>query len=210
MKLHGIIESVEKKHLRDSVADIRVGETVRVHYRIREGNKERAQIFEGLVIKAKSGKTLQGSFTVRKVTSGIGVERTFPLHSPWIIKIERTKTGKVRRAKLNYVRKYALSSRFKLKDKGVEGTIWEQTIKDKKDIKEVTEEQNRAETVPEKTEVDSPNPPAGGGGEKVEEKPETADNTTDETKESGEESGKSGDHVSKEKGSEDPKKKLTN
>ena len=201
MKLHGIIESVEKKHLRDNIADVRVGETVRVHYKIREGNKERAQIFEGLVIATKSGKTLQGSFTVRKVISGIGVERIFPLHSPWVIKIERAKSGKTRRAKLNFVRKYALSSRFKLIDKDIEGTIWEQVAKDKEDIKEATEKQNEADAVPEKTEA---------AEEKVEEKPETADNTANETKESGGESGKSGDVVSKEKGSEDPEKKPAN
>lgn len=204
MKLHGIIENIEKKHLRDNVADVRVGETVRVHYKIREGNKERAQIFEGLVIKTKSGKALQGSFTVRKVTSGIGVERTFPLHSPWIIKIERTKSGKARRAKLNYVRKYALSSRFKLKDKGVEGTIWEQMLKDKEDIKDATETQNKAEAVAEEKEEPS---------EKVEEKPETADNAPDEsieTKKSGGESGEPGDKVSAEEKSKDTEEKSSN
>lgn len=204
MKLHGIIEGVEKKHLRDNVADVRVGETVRVHYKIREANKERAQIFEGLVIKTKSGKTLQGSFTVRKVTSGVGVERTFPLHSPWIIKIERTKSGKVRRAKLNYVREYALSSRFKLKDKGVEGTIWEQMIKDKEDIKDAAETQNEAEVVEDK---------ADPVEKEVEVKAETADNTSDEsngTKESRSAGGESGDDVPEEKGSKDPEEKPSN
>ena len=197
MKLHGIIESVEKKHLRDNVADVRVGETVRVHYKIREGNKERVQIFEGLVIATKSGKALQGSFTVRKVISGIGVERIFPLHSPWVVKIERLKSGKARQAKLNFVRKYALSSRFKLKDKGVEGTIWEQVAKDKADIKEAAKEQSDAEMVSEKV-------------EKVEEKPETTDNTADAKNESKSTDKEPSNDVSEEKGSKDPQDKPSN
>ena len=197
MKLHGIIESVEKKHLRDNVADVRVGETVRVHYKIREGNKERIQIFEGLVIATKSGKVLQGSFTVRKVISGIGVERIFPLHSPWVVKIERVKSGKARRAKLNFVRKYARSSRFKLKDKGVEGTIWEQVVKDKKDIKEAAKEQSDAAMVSEKV-------------EKVEEKPETTDNTADAKNESKSTDKEPSNDVSEEKGSKDPQDKPSN
>ena len=194
MKLHGIIESVEKKHLRDNVADIRVGETVRIHYKIREGNKERIQIFEGLVIATKSGKALQGSFTVRKVISGVGVERIFPLHSPWVVKIERVKSGKTRRAKLNFVRKYALSSRFKLKDKGVEGTIWEQAVKDEEDIKEAAKKQDEAETTPEVA-------------EKVEEKPETTDNTADVKNEPKSADKEPSNGVSEEKGSEDPQDK---
>jgi large subunit ribosomal protein L19 len=139
MNLHQLIKKVETPHLKQGVADVRVGETVKVHYKIREGNKERVQIFEGLVVAAKKGKSLQGSFTVRKVASGVGVERTFPLHSPWIVKIERTKSGKVRRAKLNFVRKYALSSKFKLKDKGVAGTVWETIAEEKADIKKADE-----------------------------------------------------------------------
>lgn len=128
--------------MKDKVADVRPGETVKVHYKIREGGKERIQIFEGLVIGTKATKSFQGSFTVRKVVDGIGVERTFPLHSPWVTKVERVKSGKVRRAKLNFVRGYALSRRFKLKDKGVEGTIWEE-IKAEKEA--VAEEQERHE-----------------------------------------------------------------
>ncbi len=125
MDRHSLIRGFEKAQLKANVADIRVGETVRVHYKIKEGNKERVQIFEGLVVATKGGLTIQGSFTVRKVVSGVGVERTFPLHSPHIVKIERIKSGKVRQAKLNFVRKHALSSRFKLRDKGVAGTVWE-------------------------------------------------------------------------------------
>lgn len=128
MSIHDIISDINKANIRSSAADIRAGETVRVHYKIKEGNKERIQIFEGLVIGCSKGKSLQGSFTVRKVVAGVGVERTFPLHSPWIVKIERVRSGKVRRAKLNYVRRFALSSKFRLKDKKVAGTVWEDVV----------------------------------------------------------------------------------
>jgi large subunit ribosomal protein L19 len=149
MNRENIIRDLEKDQLKTGVADVRVGDSVKVHYKIREGNKDRIQIFQGLVIDTKSGKTLQGSFTVRKVVAGVGVERTFPLHSPWIIKIERTKSGKVRRAKLTYVRKYALSSKFKLKDKGVEGTVWEEIAKEQQEIAKEEAHEAAAETVPE-------------------------------------------------------------
>jgi len=153
MDRHALIASVEAAHIKKNSADVRVGETVRVHYKIREGNKERVQVFEGLVIATKSGQSLQGSFTVRKVVAGIGVERTFPLHSPWIVKIERLKTGKVRRAKLNFVRQYALSSRFKLKDKGKPGTVWEEVVEQQAKTEEAAAEQAMTEPAPETEEV---------------------------------------------------------
>lgn len=144
-----IIRQLEKEQLKKNVADVRVGDSVKVHYKIREGNKDRVQIFQGLVIGTSAGKSLQGSFVVRKVVAGVGVERTFPLHSPWIVKIERTKTGKVRRAKLNFVRRYALSSKFKLKDKSKEGTIWEEIAEEHKDIEKEATTESHAEIVPE-------------------------------------------------------------
>lgn len=149
MDSQALINKLNSKQIKNNVADVRVGDTVRVHYKIREGNKERVQIFEGLVIGTKSGMSLQGSFVVRKVVTGVGVERTFPLHSPWIIKIERIKTGKVRRAKLGFVRRYAMSSRFKLKDKGVAGTVWEEVAKQQEEIAEAAEETPQAEEVAE-------------------------------------------------------------
>jgi large subunit ribosomal protein L19 len=151
MDSQSLINKLNSKQIKNNVADVRVGDTVRVHYKIREGNKERVQIFEGLVIGTKSGTSLQGSFVVRKVVTGVGVERTFPLHSPWIIKIERIKTGKVRRAKLGFVRRYAMSSRFKLKDKGVAGTVWEEVAKQQEEIAEAAEEAPQAEEVAEAT-----------------------------------------------------------
>ena len=98
------ISAVEAKHLKDNIPEFRPGDTLRVHTKIKEGDKERIQIFEGVVIQQR-GKGIGSTFTVRKVSSGIGVERVFPLHSPNVTKIERMKQGRVRRAKLFYLRK---------------------------------------------------------------------------------------------------------
>ncbi len=87
-----------------NVPELKAGQTVRVHQRIKEGNKERIQPFEGLVIAVKHGRGLDGTFTVRKISAGVGVERVYPLHSPTIEKIEALKSFKVRRAKLYYMR----------------------------------------------------------------------------------------------------------
>jgi large subunit ribosomal protein L19 len=100
-----ILEKIEKQQLRRE-ANFRTGDNVRVHVKIVEGDKERIQVFEGVVIGQKRGKT-GASFTVRKISYGVGVERIFPLHSPNIDKIEVTSSGKVRRAKLFYLRELA-------------------------------------------------------------------------------------------------------
>lgn len=89
--------------LRSDIPEFHPGDTVAVHVRVIEGDKERIQVFEGVVIK-KKGKGMDATFTVRKISEGIGVERIFPLHSPRIAKIERLRAGKVRRAKLYYLR----------------------------------------------------------------------------------------------------------
>ena len=94
---------VERPYLRDDVPDFRAGDTVRVHVRVVEGERERIQVFEGIVIR-KRGSQLSETFTVRKVSFGVGVERTFPIHSPMISKIEVSSRGDVRRAKLYYLR----------------------------------------------------------------------------------------------------------
>jgi len=98
-----ILDLVEKKHLRADVPAFRTGDVVRVHWKIREGGKERVQAFEGVVIR-KNRKGNRATFTVRKVSYGVGVERTFPVHSPRIDKIELVTRGRVRRAKLYYLR----------------------------------------------------------------------------------------------------------
>jgi large subunit ribosomal protein L19 len=98
-----VIESLERMQLRDDVPDFRPGDTVRVHFQVIEGQRRRVQVFEGTVIK-RQGASSRETFTVRKQSFGVGVERTFPVHSPKIEKIERTLEGDVRRAKLYYLR----------------------------------------------------------------------------------------------------------
>lgn len=98
-----IIKSIEVEQLKASVDEFHVGDTVRVHAKIKEGNRERIQVFEGTVLKRQGGSNRE-TFTVRKNSNGVGVEKTWPLHSPSIDKIEVVRRGKVRRAKLNYLR----------------------------------------------------------------------------------------------------------
>ncbi|RJX24071.1 MAG: 50S ribosomal protein L19 [Dethiobacter sp.] len=98
-----LIKHVEKEHLKEQIPGFSPGDTVRVHFKVIEGNRERIQVFEGVTIKRK-GCGLGESFTVRRVSYGVGVERTFPLHSPKIEKIEVMRRGRVRRAKLYYLR----------------------------------------------------------------------------------------------------------
>jgi len=97
------LTSVERPYLRDDVPEFRAGDTVKVHVRVVEGNKERIQVFQGVVIARRGGGTRE-TFMVRKISGGIGVERVFPLHSPSLDKIEVIRRGKVRRAKLYYLR----------------------------------------------------------------------------------------------------------
>ena len=97
------IKAIEQKQLRDDIPEFRAGDNVKVHYRIVEGNRERIQVFQGDVI-ARQGESSKETFTVRKISFGVGVERTFPVHSPKIDKIEVTRQGDVNRAKLYYLR----------------------------------------------------------------------------------------------------------
>lgn len=99
-----MINEFEKKLIKSNTPLLKSGQTLRVHQKIREGDKERVQIFEGMVIKVGGSSTFNRTFTVRKVVDGIGVEKIFPLHSPNIVKIDVVKTAKVRRAKLYYIR----------------------------------------------------------------------------------------------------------
>ena len=98
-----IIEAIEQDYKRDDLPAFNVGDTLKVYIKIKEGNKARVQMFEGFVLKIQNGGLSQ-TFTVRKISSGVGVEKTFPMHSPVIEKIEVVKRGSVRRAKLNYMR----------------------------------------------------------------------------------------------------------
>ena len=101
--MNEIIREIEAAQLKESVPSFKVGDTVKVYGKIKEGNRERIQVFEGFVLKRQNGG-ISETFTVRKISSGVGVEKTFPLHSPKIEKIEVVRKGVVRRAKLNYMR----------------------------------------------------------------------------------------------------------
>lgn len=98
-----IIKSIEHEQLKNKIPELRVGNTVKVHQRIKEGNRERVQVFEGIIIK-KQGGGVNATFTVRKIAYGVGVEKTFMVHSPMIEKVEIVRVGKARRAKLYYLR----------------------------------------------------------------------------------------------------------
>jgi large subunit ribosomal protein L19 len=129
------IAQIEKGYLKEDIPPFKSGDTLKVHVRIKEGDKERVQVFQGTVIGRRGGGT-GATFTVRKISSGIGVERVFPLHSPNLDKIELIRSGRVRRAKLNYLRNLT----------GKSARIKEQlsdSDKSKRNVKKVTD---KAET----------------------------------------------------------------
>lgn len=101
--MNDIIKNIEAAQIKAEVADFNVGDTVRVYAKVKEGNRERTQMYEGIVLKRQNGGAKE-TFTVRKNSNGIGVEKTWPLHSPNVERIEVVRRGKVRRAKLNYLR----------------------------------------------------------------------------------------------------------
>jgi large subunit ribosomal protein L19 len=102
--MHKLIEEITKDQLRNDLPNFRAGDTVRVHVKVVEGTRERIQLYEGVVIKRRGGG-ISETFTVRKISYGVGVERTFPVHTPRIAKLDVVRRGKVRRAKLYYLRK---------------------------------------------------------------------------------------------------------
>ena len=101
--MNDIIREIEAEQLKETVSDFNVGDTVKVYGKIKEGNRERIQVFEGTVLKIQGGSS-RATFTVRKLSNGVGVEKTWPMHSPNVEKVEVVRRGKVRRAKLNYLR----------------------------------------------------------------------------------------------------------
>ena len=101
--MNQIIREIEAEQLKDKIDECNVGDTVKVYGKIKEGNRERIQVFEGTVLK-KQGGSNRATFTVRKISNGVGVEKTWPMHSPNVERVEVVRRGKVRRAKLNYLR----------------------------------------------------------------------------------------------------------
>ena len=119
------MEKVLTKYMKKNVPEVRTGDTVKVHLLVKEGAKERVQVFEGLVIATKHGTGLDGTFTVRKESFGIGVERVFPLHSPRIVKVERVKQSRVRRSKLYFMRELS-GKNARLKELNRDVKVWEE------------------------------------------------------------------------------------
>ncbi len=111
-----ILRTITKEQLKTDIEEFGTGDNVKVHVKIKEGTRERIQIFEGIVIKRQGGGIAE-TFTVRRIASGVGVERTFPVHSPRIERVEVTRKGKVRRAKIFYLRNRIGKAAFKIKEK---------------------------------------------------------------------------------------------
>ena len=156
-----IIKAIEHEQLKAKIPDLKVGNTVKVHVRIKEGNKERIQIFEGIIIKVQ-GAGVNKTFTVRKISYGVGVEKTFLIHSPLVEKVELVRVGKARRAKLFYLRdrvgksaktKELIGARIEDKEiiiKGEEAPV-EEAVEPEETVTEVVkEEPAKAEETSEK------------------------------------------------------------
>ncbi len=111
-----ILKTLTNEQLKSNVPNFSTGDTVKVHVKIKEGTRERIQIFEGIVIKRQGGGIAE-TFTVRRIASGVGVERTFPVHSPRVEKVEVVRSGQVRRARLYYLRDRIGKAAFKIKEK---------------------------------------------------------------------------------------------
>ena len=137
-----IIKSIEHEQMKNKIPALKVGDTIRVHQRIKEGNRERIQVFEGIIIK-KQGGGLNETFTVRKISYGVGVEKTFLVHSPMIEKVEVVRVGKARRAKLYYLRDRVGKSAKTKEDIGARIENKEITLKE-----ELAEEPVAEETAP--------------------------------------------------------------
>lgn len=119
------MEKILEKYTKKKAPQVSSGDTVKVYIKVKEGSKERIQVFEGLVIAVKHGNGLNGTFTVRKESFGVGVERIFPLHSPRIVKVERVKQSKVRRSKLYHMRELS-GKNARLKELNRDSVIWEE------------------------------------------------------------------------------------
>jgi len=141
-----IIKSIEHEQLKNKIPELKIGDTVRVHQRIKEGNRERIQVFEGIIIK-KQGGGVNATFTVRRVAYGVGVEKTFLVHSPMVEKVELVRVGKARRAKLYYLRDRIGKAAKTKEDVGARIENREITIKE--EITEEVAQEPATETVEE-------------------------------------------------------------
>ena len=146
-----ILKSIEHEQLKNKIPELKIGNTVRVHVRIKEGNKERIQVFEGIIIK-KQGGGVNATFTVRRISYGVGVEKTFLVHSPMVEKVEVVRVGKARRAKLYYLRD-RVGKAAKTKEKigarieDKEIVVKEEIVPGESVVEEVATEESVAEAV---------------------------------------------------------------
>ena len=182
-----IIKSIEHEQLKNKIPELKIGNTVRVHVKIKEGNKERIQVFEGVIIK-KQGGGVNETFTVRKISYGVGVEKTFLVHSPLVEKVEVVRVGKVRRAKLYYLRdrigkaskpREQIGARIENKEITVKEDLAEEEV-----VEEVSEE-TAVETLAketntiEETTTEAVETPTEEATETVEEKAEETETTAE-------------------------------
>lgn len=160
--------SITHQHhqLKKNVPELNAGDRVRVHQKIQEGAKSRIQVFEGLVIKTQHGRGINGTFTVRRISLNVGVEKCFPLHLPSILKIEKLKSAKVRRAKLYYVRDLVGKRAQRLKKEKDDAKVWEDVIvtegddsekgkgeSEKEEAEDTKNEEDKSEEKPGKSEL---------------------------------------------------------
>ena len=154
-----IIKSIEHEQLKNKIPELKVGNTVKVHVRIKEGNKERIQIFEGVIIKVQGGGVNQ-TFTVRKISYGVGVEKTFLVHSPLVEKVELVRVGKARRARLFYLRdrvgkaaktKEQVGARIEDKEIVIKEDIVEEPVESKEEAPTTEKEETTTATAPEES-----------------------------------------------------------
>jgi large subunit ribosomal protein L19 len=169
--MESVLNKISAKHKKKAVVDVRSGDVVRVHQKIVEGGKERIQIFEGLVIRTDRKESLTSSFTVRRIASGVGVEKTYLIHSPNIIKIEVTKRSKVRRNNLSYMR------RLTGKSARLTGVDF-----DRKSVNEIQDEEAEAEAAKIHEQQVESYDPAAAKAEKDAEKAEAEAVTSEEPK----------------------------
>jgi|SRR5690606_20478346 len=157
--MHAALDLIAKSSTLTNLPKFKVGQTVRLHQKIKEGEKTRLQVFEGIIIKTRQGSGINGTITVRKIVDGVGVERVFPIHSPLLAKVELTKEAKVRRSKLYYLRDRSGKS-ARMKTNMLEDQLFEPK-RYKEEIAEapVAEEAAAVETAPEAA-VETPAPAA--------------------------------------------------
>lgn len=136
------LDNLTKQFGKKNIPQIKPGDTVRVSFKITEGNKTRIQAFEGICIKTQGGKSLNGSFTLRKIASGVGVERTFPIHSPLITKLEKIKSRQVRRAKLYFLRDL-VGKKLKKAREQKDYKLWEEAVSEE-ELTKIEEEKRIA------------------------------------------------------------------